>query len=453
MKSKVDLTQGPVFPAILKMTLPMMVGMVGMVAFNLVDTYFVGQLGTEALAAMGFTLPVVMMQGAISMGLGVGASAVISRAIGRNDSEQVKRLTTDALILSFLIVIVFVVFGLLTIDPLFSALGASKANLVLIKKYMHIWYFGVACVVIPMVGNNAIRAAGNTVIPSIVMLTAIFLNVVLDPLLIFGYGPFPRLELEGAAIATVIARSVTLVVSLLFLHFKFNMLTFKFEGINKTIDSWMKVIFIGVPAAFTQVLIPLSMGFITKLISAEGNSAVAAFGVCSRLEMFVLSPLISLGAVITPFTGQNFGAGKIDRIKTGLKYSSIFSLILGVCIWVLFYFYGELFGSFFNDSKEVSVIVGLYFLYVAVSYGFHGLSMLIASIFNALNKPFAALAVNFIKLIVLLIPLCYWGEHHLGLKGVFLGITISYALSGIGAWFFIQHFLKKLNLPVENKNV
>jgi Na+-driven multidrug efflux pump len=282
------------------------------------------------------------------------------------------------------------------------------------------------------------------------MLTAIILNVILDPLLIFGIGPFPRMELAGAAIATVIARFVTLVVSLLFLHFKFNMITFESEGISATVESWKKVVFIGIPAAFTQVLIPLSMGFITKLIAAQGESAIAAFGVCCRLEMFFLSPLMSLGAVITPFTGQNFGAGKIDRIKHGLKYSSIFSMILGLLIWTIFYFGGEFFGSIFNDSKEVEKTVALYFFFVAGSYGFHGLSMLTASVLNALNKPFIALTVNFVKLVVLLVPLCYFGGNKWGLKGIFSGIAISYFISGLGAWIYMQQSLRKLDRSLAN---
>lgn len=443
MKSKVDLTNGPVAPAIVGMTLPMMVGMVGMVAFNLVDTYFIGQLGTDALAAMSFTLPVVMMQGAVSMGLGVGASAVISRAIGENNSEKVKRLTTDALLLSVLIVIFFVIVGLLTIDPLFTLLGADKGSLELIRRYMRIWYLGMAFVVVPMVGNNAIRAAGNTVIPSLVMLTAILLNGILDPLLIFGIGPFPRLELEGAALATVFARSVTLVVSLLFLHFKFGMLTFRFEGFKSTFESWKKVVYIGIPAAVTQILIPVSMGVITRLIATQGNAAIAAFGVCSRIEMFVLSPIVALGAVITPFTGQNYGAGKLERVKEGLKFSSVFSLTLSAVIWVTFHFFGESAGALFNDSPEVYETVGLYLAIVALSYGFHGISMVAASVFNALNKPFAAMLINVFKLIVLLVPLAWLGLKYWQLKGIFTGIGISYFIAGIGSWMFLYLFLQR----------
>ena len=444
MKNKVDLTKGPVFTTIVKMTIPMMVGMVGMVAFNLIDTFFIAKLGTVELAAISFTLPVVMLQGAISMGLGVGASAVIAKAIGMNDSQKVKRLTTDALLLGFLIVVVVIILGLLTINPLFSMLGAKNETLKLVKQYMQIWYLGVPFVVIPMMGNNAIRAAGNTTIPSLIMLTSIAINIILDPLLIFGIGPFPRLELEGAALATVIARSVTFVVALLFLKFKFEMLTLRFEGLQKTLNSWKEVLYIGIPAALTQLLIPLSTGFITRLVAINGTAAIAAYGVSSRIERFVLSPIIALGAVVTPFTGQNYGAGKWHRIKSGIANSAFLSLGTGFIMWLFFLKFGSDIGKIFNESEKVYGKVALYLAIVGFTYGFHGLSLIIASVFSALQKPFSAVALNVIKLVFLLIPMSYAGMYFYNLSGIFAGIAASYIVSGILAWFYLQKILYKI---------
>lgn len=156
------LTEGPVARTLVNLTIPMLLGLVGIAAFNLVDTYFVGQLGTAELAAMSFTFPVVMIVGSVAQGLGIGVSAVVSRAIGEKNEHRVKRLTTDGLLLSVLVVAGFVVLGLSTIDLVFRFLGATPEVLVLIEQYMRIWYLGVIAVVIPMVGNSAIRATGDT---------------------------------------------------------------------------------------------------------------------------------------------------------------------------------------------------------------------------------------------------------------------------------------------------
>ena len=220
MNQKNHLTQGLVTKKLTSLTIPIIFGMFSMVTFNLVDTFFISRLGVKELAAMSFTFPVIMFIVSIALGLGVATSSVVSRAIGRGDHHQVQRLTTDSLIISFLIVVIFAVLGLFSMNWTFRSLGANGETLPLVKQYMRIWYLGVAFVVIPMVGNNAIRACGDTFIPSLIMVISTIINIILDPLLIFGLWGFPRLGLEGAAIATVIARAAAVIFSLLILHFK-----------------------------------------------------------------------------------------------------------------------------------------------------------------------------------------------------------------------------------------
>jgi Na+-driven multidrug efflux pump len=276
------------------------------------------------------------------------------------------------------------------------------------------------------------------------MLISIAINIILDPLLIFGIGPFPRLELQGAALATVIARSVTFIVALLFLKFKFEMLTTRFDGLQKTLNSWKEILYIGIPAALTQLLIPLSTGFITRLVAINGTAAIAAYGVSSRIERFVLSPIIALGAVVTPFTGQNYGAGKWQRIKSGILASAILSLTTGFLMWLFFLLYGAEIGKIFNESETVYKKVALYLSIVGFAYGFHGLSLIIASVFSALHKPFSAVTLKIIKLFFLLIPLSYAGMVYYNLTGIFAGIASSYTISGIIAWIYLHKVLHKI---------
>ena len=179
------LIEGPVQRTLIRLTLPMVLGTLGMVIFNLSDTFFVGQLGTNQLAALTFTFPVVLVVGSLAMGLGIGASAVISHAIGEGNYNKVKRLTSDSLTLSLIFVGFFALVGLFTINPLFRLLGASGEILTYISQYMTIWYLGVVFVVIPMVGNNAIRASGDTKTPGLIMVFASFINIVFKGSLFF----------------------------------------------------------------------------------------------------------------------------------------------------------------------------------------------------------------------------------------------------------------------------
>ena len=283
---KAVLIEGPVGKTLVNLTIPMMFGIISMVAFNLVDTLLVGRLGAMELAALSYTFPVVLVIMSVSMGLGIGASAVISVAIGEGNHQKVRRLTTDSIVLSVLIVAVFAIAGQLTIDPVFTALGAPPHILIHTRRYMRIWYFGMICVVVPMVGNNAIRASGDTTTPAIIMTTAALINLAVDPLLIFGLGPFPRLEIAGAAIATVCARTTTLIVSFYILAVRKKMLTLQIPSMRELLDSWKRILYIGIPAASTRIIIPLATGVITRLLSAYGPETVAGYGVASRIEFF-----------------------------------------------------------------------------------------------------------------------------------------------------------------------
>ena len=443
---KARLTKGPVGKILIELTLPMVFGIVGMVAFNLVDTFFVGRLGTKELAALSFTFPVVLVINSIALGLGIGASAVISRAIGEGDYKRVKRLTTDSLVLSFLIVTVFVVFGFLTINSVFRLLGATQDILVLIRQYMGIWYFGMPFVVIPMVGNNAIRATGDTKTPSVIMLTAVFCNVVMDPLLIFGIGPFPELGLAGAAIATVIARAVTLVISLYILHFRDKMLTFVKPKLKAIVDSWKNILYIGIPTAGTRVIIPLAIGVITRIVASYGPEAVAGYGVSSRIEFFALTVIMALSSVLGPFVGQNWGANEYDRMNLGIKYSKRFAIVWGIAMFFLLGILAKPIATVFSDNPKVISTIILYLRIVSIGYGLQGVLILASAAMNVLNKPIHSASLRIIQMFVLYIPLASLGSHIYGLHGVFIALAFTYCAAG-----FASHFVLKRILIIEKR--
>jgi putative MATE family efflux protein len=432
------LTEGPIGRTLARLTLPMIAGIVGMVAFNLVDTYFVGRLGTRELAAMGFTFPVVFIVNGIALGLGMGTSAVVSRAIGRGDFQEVRRLTTDSLALALLVAGLLVAAGLSTIDPIFRLLGATPEILVLIRSYMRVWYPGMVFVVIPMVGNNAIRATGDMKTPAIIMLVAVAVNVVMDPLLIFGIGPFPRLELAGAAIATVIARATVFCVASWVLCVRERMVTRAMPRLRAVWQSWGQLLYIGIPSATTNIIIPLGMGAVTRLVSAYGPEAVAGFGVATRVERFALTVVMALSSVLAPFVGQNWGAGRFDRVRRGIRCSSRFAMGWGAGMLVLLGLGAKQIGSVFNDDPQVVSTVALYLWMVPISYGLWGVFRLANTALNVLRRPLRAALLNVLQLFVLYIPLAVAGSHLLGLPGVFGAAAVANIISGVAAHLWLK---------------
>jgi len=441
ISNKARLIKGSVGPLLIKLTIPMIFGIVGMVTFNLVDTFFVGRLGTNQLAALSFTFPVVLVINSLAMGLGIGTSAVISRAIGEGDQHRVQRLTTDSLVLALFLVGLLVIIGSSTITPVFRMLGAKDEILDMVKQYMSIWYFGMPFVVVPMVGNNAIRATGDTKTPSIIMLIAVACNFIMDPLLIFGIGPFPKLGIAGAATATVISRSVTFIFALSILHFREKMVSFVKPKLKEVIQSWKSILYIGLPTASTRVIMPLAIGVITRIVAGYGKEAVAAYGVSSRIEFFALTVIVALSSVLGPFVGQNWGAGKHDRVTQGVRYSERFSMAWGGAMFAVLFVCAQPIARIFNSNPEVISRIVLYLRVVSIAYGLQGVMILTVAAMNVLHRPFHAAGVSIMQMFILYIPLALLCSHLFGLIGVFIALAIAYGVAGISAHYILKKII------------
>ena len=203
-----DILEGDIPSTLKRMTIPMIFGMITLMMFNLVDTFFISMLGTEELAAVSFTFPVTFTVISLAIGLGIGTSAVIAKALGANKVEEAKFDATIALLLSAVMVFLLSLFGFLMIEPIFKLLGAHAEVMPHIYDYMSIWFLGSVFLITPMIGNSVLRASGDTKTPSTIMGAAGLINAILAPHLIYGIGPFPELGDQGAAIACVIAWDV-----------------------------------------------------------------------------------------------------------------------------------------------------------------------------------------------------------------------------------------------------
>jgi len=439
-----NLTKGNIKKQLVRLTWPMLLGMIGMVIFNLVDTYFIGKLGVHQLAAIGFTFPVIMFINGLSQGIGIGTSSLISRNIIVEHRDNVKMMASRALLMGVIIVLIFVAAGLITIEPLFRALGATNEVLGYIKDYMWIWYLGVPFVIVPMVGNNIVRATGDTFTPGMLMVTSAVINVILDPVLIFGFGPFPEMGIKGAALSTVIARGVSLTFILIILIHREKLLTLYFGRIRDILRTWKKVIYVAGPAALGMLITPLSLGFITKIIAGFGEEAVAAFGVASRVEMFVLMVIASLGSVLIIFIGQNFSKNQYSRIFKSLNYSGIFSMFWGTLVFIIFLFFSRAIASVFTDNPEVIEITRQFFLIVGASYGFQGLVMIGTASLNGINKPYPSAGLAILRMLVLYAPLAWIGSKLFAIAGVFWAGFTANVVVGIISSFYLFRTIKKI---------
>ena len=431
-----DLLTVPILPTLKKMTVPMIFGMITLMMFNIVDTFFISLLGTEPLAAVSFTFPVTFTVISLAIGLGIGTSAVIAKALGSNNLEEARFDASVSLLVAVILVLILSASGYLLIDPIFTLLGAGEQVLPLIHEYISIWFLGSVFLITPMIGNSVLRASGDTKTPSIIMGGAGLINAVLDPVLIFGFGPIPAFGIKGAAIASVIAWAVAVAIILYLLIAKKRLLSLK-AGSQTVIGAIRKILKIGLPAAGANMLTPVAMAVMTALVAHHGPEAVAAFGVGSRIESIASLVVLALSMTLPPFISQNFGASHFSRVKDAYLGTLKFVMLWQFVIYILLIMFSGVISEIFGKEQAVIDVIKLFIYTIPLSYGLQGVIILSNSSFNALHKPMNALVLSVIRLFIFYVPFAYIGNELAGLIGLFIGAAIGNLFTALVAykWF------------------
>jgi putative MATE family efflux protein len=431
---RATLTDGPVGGHLVAMTVPVLLGIMTMMGQALIDAWFLGRVGDRALAAHAFSFPILMIVTSVAIGLGAGTSSVVARAIGAGDHRRARRLATDSLLLSFLITAAVSLLGIVTIDPLFRLLGAPQDMIPMIRGFMIILYSGVPFVVVGMVGMASMRATGDTRLPGKLMIFGSILNVVLDPILIFGVGPIPALGLNGAAMAALLARGAIFVGAMYLLRGRLNMVSFNKPVADELRKSWREILHVGLPAAGTNAIVPIGAAMITAMIARYGPEAVAGFGVANRIESMTLVVFYAMSAIIGPFVGQNLSAGKELRILQALRLCMLFCIASGLLIAAVLAALSSFLPSLFSSSADVIQIASLYLWIAPISYGAYGMVMVMNASFNGLGQPLPAVGISVGRIVVLYLPLATMGMLFFDARGIFAAFTVANIISGIVAY-------------------
>ncbi len=420
------------------MTVPVLFGIATMMAQGLIDTWFIGRVGDAQLAAFSFGFPILMIVTSVAIGLGAGTSSVVARALGADDHRRARRLSTDSLLLSFLITAIISAIGILTIGPLFRLLGAPDELMPLIRGFMTILYIGVPFIVVGMVGMASMRATGDTRLPSMLMILAAVLNVILDPILIFGVGPVPAMGLNGAAMAALLARATIFIGTLYLMRYRLDMVSFNKPDPGELRRSWRDILHVGIPAAGTNIIVPVGAAVVTAMIARFGPDAVAGFGVASRIESMMLVMYYALSAIIGPFVGQNFSAGKEERILRALWLCTAFCIGSGLVIAGLLASMSGWLPGLFSDSESVRQVTSMFLWIVPLSYGTYGMVMVMNASFNGLGYPIPGVVISVCRIAVLYIPVALIAMQLFDIAGIFAAYAIANIVSGLGAYVWAR---------------
>lgn len=435
-----DFTQIPLSKAIILLAIPMVLEMIMESVFAVVDIFFVSKLGADAIATVGITESVLTLIYAVAFGFAMGTTALVSRRIGEKRNKEASAEGFQAILTGIVVSLMIAVPGLVFASDLLSLMGASPELIAKHSSYTSIMFGGNIVIMLLFINNAIFRGAGDAAIAMRVLWLANGLNLILDPLLIFGLGPFPEMGVAGAAIATNIGRGVAVLYQLYVLFYGNSRINFK--GIRFTVN-WEKIMHLvnlSAGGIGQSIIATTSWIFMMRIISHFGSDAVAGYTIAIRIVIFLLLPSWGLSNAASTLVGQNLGANRADRAETSVwKVSYINMFFLGLMSLFFIVLPDSFIRLFTNDIAIVKT--GADCLRI-VSYGFvfYGLGMVLVQSFNGAGDTKTPTLFNLVAFWIIEVPLAWVLALKMGFEqqGVFYAIIIAESFLSLMALYFFK---------------
>jgi len=425
-QKRLDLGNDPIVPLLLKMSLPSMAAMLFTSMYNIIDTFWIARISPDAIAALTICFPIQMIFGAIGFGTGVGAGSFASQMFGK---------------VSIFFGLSVILLGTIFYNPILSFFGATTTILPLSKKYLTVIIFGTPFLFFMMMSDNLFRAEGNPTAPMFVIITSSILNAVLDPFLIFGWGPFPELGIQGAALATVISQFVTIFMSLYFLFFSHSKYKLKWRYL---LPEWsiIKAIYrVGLPSFIVHIAMSLVLIIYNQKLGTFSTLAVATLGLGFRINGILMMLIFGIGHGVMPIVGFNLGARNYKRLKEVVHNAAKVSVwIAGGSCLLMEIFAGPILAIFTKDPELLAIAVPALRIYVSTQI-LVGPVIVWIYMFNGLGKGLTSMILLLTRQFIFIIPFIYILPRFFDLNGVWMAQPIANVLS-----FFIVLFWTKKEL-------
>jgi putative MATE family efflux protein len=428
-----DLTTGSLLRNLWTLALPMIVANVLQNAFSIVDMIFVGRLGPTAVAAVAVSGLVMMVAWTLLIGVAISTVATVARFFGARDMEQANAAAVQSLILGGLISVVLILFGLFLDEPVLRLLGASPEMMEPATAYFRVVFVGSFTLIFMFLSGAILRGAGDARTPMVILIVATAFNIVLDPLLIFGLLFFPRLEVKGAAYATVIGQGIAMALGLWILVRGQSRIHVHLPQFRLRPQLMKRMVLIAIPGTIQGGLRSVAHLGLIKIVALYGTLAVAAFGIGLRLNLLVMMVGWALGGAASTLVGQNLGAQKPDRAeKSAWLTAGIFCGFM-ILSGAGFFLFADPLITLFNSDPGVIRFGHAYLRIVALSYPFLGLSMICAMSFNGAGDTKTPALIIGLTFIVLMIPLALFLPRFVApeTSGIWWAMTIAITLQGI----------------------
>src|SRR5690606_38503526 len=410
-------------------------------AYQLIDTFWLGRLGAHAVAAVSLSFPVFFLILSVGAGITIATTVMVSQSRGSGNQFQVNYSSSQSILIIFLIAITLSVVGYYTARPLMTLVGAGPEILEDSIRYFQVSSLGFVFLFMFFTFQSLMRGIGNVWLPMFIVLFTVFLNLVLDPLFIFGYGPIPAYGVSGAAWASVITQCLSAVIGLWILFRGKRGIHINLRDMKPDLVYIRRLFKIGLPASMDQSTRAAGLTVMVMLVTSFGREVVAAYGVGARILSFVIIPALGLSIATTTLVGQNVGAGKIQRAeKTGNLSSKIAFFGLTTVGLLLFLFAHQILAFFVPNDPDVIRDGAKFIRIMAPSFGLMGVKQSMTGVFNGAGFTLASMLISILNLWILRFPLAYILSNNtsLGFEGIYWAFPISNLLAAASAYIYYR---------------
>lgn len=466
-KDELDLTEGSVKKTLVILALPLVITQLLQTAYNLADTIWVGQYGTDSLAAISFAFPLVFLLISLGMGMSIAGSVLVAQRMGSGKTERAKLAASQSLFYSLAGSVILALLGFFLVHYVLKFFGASPSVLPLATNYMQIISLGLPALFGFIVFSALSRGNGDTVTPMLLMGGSVILNILLDPIMIFGFNANPLFEMtntvglqnmlfeltgytgdgiRGAAYATVFSRSLALVVGIYLMFYSDRSITVSVSKMKPNLEELKNLFRVGFPASIEMIGRALSVNLMLLVVGLFPTEIVAGYGVGVRIFSVVFLPAIAVSQAVETISGHSYGSNKPDRLKEtnnfAMKALFISLSLLGVFVWI----YAGAIADVFTDNKQVENVAKLFMQIVAPTFGFTGIMRAYSGGLRGVSKTEISAVIGITTLAVIRLPLAYFLSQIYRADGIWYAFAISNVIGAAIAFIFFRYILKALDI-------
>jgi MATE family, multidrug efflux pump len=433
-------TEGSIVRALVRLSVPIVLANILQTAYQITDTWWVGRLSAEAVAAVSLCFPISFLLIAIGGGLPIAGSVLIAQYRGRGDERAMNHVAAQALLMVFAVSIVLSSVGFVFSEPIMRFMGAEPNVLPGAVSFLRYTFIGFIFVFAFFVYQSLMRGLGVVKTPMYIVALTVLLNFLLDPFFIFGWGPVPALGVAGAAMATLMTQALASVIGFWLLFRGSHGLRLRLGDFRPDFAVIAQTFRLGLPASIEQCTRALSLTVMTLLVSSFGTIVVASFGVGLRILTFIIIPAMGLAMATTTLVGQNMGAGKVKRAERTTLVAALISFFLPTLAGAILFFLARPISAIFVPQSGAAIDESAMFIRItAFSFGLIGLQHVITGALRGAGDTMSAMMLSLIATWVILFPLAYVLSRHtsLGARGIWWSYPIANVLSSVlcVVWF------------------